>query len=138
MKYLRNAVALCCILFLASTFTRAFAYPIYFGVGPGYGSTTWRELVPSRANLEALSISTPVYAKEGGSVWRVLAGYEFYPSLAFEAAYTRYPDAQVFFDPDSLFTFDHNGLTQFRTRTESVSGVLKIMSLLPQQNIRPF
>ncbi|KTC84130.1 outer membrane beta-barrel protein [Legionella brunensis] len=111
------------------------SHPPYIGVFGGYGSTTWEGLVPLKENQNAaLSMSTPIKVTEGGGVWGVFVGYEFIPQLAFELSYMRYPDANVSFDPMSLFSFMNDNLTTFKTKTETVDLKGKIM--LPISNTR--
>jgi hypothetical protein len=116
-----------------------FKYPFYIGVTGGYGRTTWQGLVPpeKRQSL-AMAMSTPKYVNEGGALWGLFAGYEFLPSLALEASYMRYPDAKVEFDSASIFSFERNGLTQFITKTETVSLMGKIMMIIPHTDIRAY
>jgi hypothetical protein len=114
-------------------------HPFYIGLMSGYGSTTWRQLVPpqSKANA-AISLSTPSRVTEGGAIWGVFAGYELMPTFAVEAAYTRYATADIYFDELSLFTFDHDGRTQFSTKTEVVSASGKLMLLIPKTPLKAF
>lgn len=106
------------------SFNRAF----YIGLLGGYGSTTWRGLVPTKENQNlALNLSTPIHVTEGGGAWGVLAGYEFIPAFALEASYMHFPKADVFFDPESLFSFNNNDLVTLRTRTETINLMGKIM-----------
>ena len=53
-----------------------------------------------------------------------------------------YPDATVIFDKGSLFTFDHRDLpdhpTEFKSKTETISVIGKIMLIIPDTNIRLF
>ncbi|NSL18291.1 outer membrane beta-barrel protein [Tatlockia micdadei] len=112
-------------------FNRAF----YLGVLGGYGSTTWRGLVPTVENQNsALNLSTPIHVREGGGVWGVLAGYEIIPAFALEASYMHFPKANVFFDPDSLFSFNNNDLVTLVTNTDTLNLMGKIM--LPISNTR--
>lgn len=106
----------------------------YLGATGGYGKTTWEQLVPDENNA-ALNVSTPIHVSEGGAVWGVYGGYEFMPALALEASYMRYPNARLEFDPDSLFSFYHDGQTEFDTHTESASLVAKIMLPIPCTNL---
>ncbi|KTD23819.1 Uncharacterised protein [Legionella lansingensis] len=111
-------------------------HPFYIGVMGGYGSTTWTGLVPTEENQNlALSISTPIEVREGGGVWGVLAGYEFTPYFALEFNYLRYPDAEVSFDPVSLFSFMNNQET-LRTKTETLDLKGKIMLVIPTTHLR--
>lgn len=114
-----------------------FRHQAYIGGLAGYGSTTWKGLVPSRENQNiAMSMSTPISAQEGGSTWGVLLGYEFTPYFALEANYVDYPDAAVLFDEFSLFAFDNDGLLSFRTHTEAFSLMAKIMLIIPDTAFR--
>lgn len=114
-----------------------FHYPIYVGITGGYGETTWGNLVPKEANV-ALSVSTPLRVNEGGGMWGVYAGYEVIPYFAFEASYMRYPNADLYFDEMSLFSFFHDNVMEFTTRTETVSLIGKIMLIIPHTNIRAY
>ncbi|WP_028388380.1 outer membrane beta-barrel protein [Legionella fairfieldensis] len=114
-----------------------FQRSFYLGAMGGYGSTTWNGLVPTEENQNlAINISTPVKVEEGGGVWGFFVGYEFAPVFALEANYMRYPDANVVFDPISIFSFDNDDLTKFITRTETASLVGKIMLLVPNTKAR--
>ena len=118
---------------------KQFPHPLYLGVLGGFGSTTWQGLVPSQNNQNgAISMSTPVRVQEGGQVWGAIAGYEFTPFFALEANYTSYPRSYIAFDPESLFTFNHNGLTQFRSDTETLGLMAKVMLVIPQTKMRVF
>lgn len=81
-------------------------------------------------------ISTPQSVDEGGVVWGLLAGYEFNPSIAIEAAYVDYPLATITFAPISRFTFDQNGKVQLLSDTKSLSLMLKVMLVFPESRLR--
>lgn len=133
--------SLIALLLFGSTAVNALTKPhgLYFGAIAGYGSTTWDGLVPSSRNQNiAMSMSTPIQVNEGGGVWGALFGYEFSPYFALEANYLKYADAQVLFDPQSLFAFNNNDLTAFTTQTESVSLMGKIMLVIPNTKIRVY
>lgn len=118
---------------------KGFSHPLYFGFSAGYGSTTWEGLVPSIKNQNlALSISTPISVTEGGAVWGFLAGYEFSPYFALEANYTRYPQASIFFDEESLFAFENDGRLDLKTNTEIGSIIGKFMLFIPRTNVRVY
>ncbi|WP_367606175.1 outer membrane beta-barrel protein [Legionella sp. W05-934-2] len=109
----------------------------YFGVLGGAGSTTWRGLVPNLENQNmALSISTPIEAKEGGAVWGGFVDYELSPYFAMEANYIRFPNATVTFDPWSLFAFNNHGQTQLTTKTDTLSVLAKVMMKIANSNWR--
>lgn len=133
---------LCWSLAFSQDLTKAdspFQYPTYIGVMGGYGSTTWEGLVPAFENRSAaISISTPSRVDEGGAVWGVFAGYELSPYFAIEANYAHYPDANIFFDVDSLFAFENDGQTVLHTSTETVSLMAKVMLVIPHTTIRAF
>jgi hypothetical protein len=114
-----------------------FRYPLYLGISGGYGATTWGKLVPKDPSA-AMNLSTPTSVNENGFGWGVFAGYEISPQFAVEGAYTRYPNATLFFDPTSLFTFDNNGITSFVSKTEAVSLMAKLMLFIPNTTIRGF
>jgi hypothetical protein len=112
---------------------------LYIGVIGGYGSTTWDGLVPSSQNQNiAMSMSTPIKVEEGGAVWGALIGYELSPYFALEVNYLKYADAQVSFDPQSLFAFNNNDLISFTTQTESVSLMGKIMLDIPHTRMKAY
>lgn len=114
-------------------------FPFYIGVIGGYGSTTWDGLVPKDSNQNsAITISTPIDVKEGGGVWGGYAGYEVTPFFAFETMYMRYPYAQVFFDPFSIFSFEHDNQIEFNTFTETLSVMGKISLIVPNTKVRVF
>lgn len=114
-------------------------HPFYFGAAAGIGSTTWNGLVPAQEKQnEALSISTPIEVQEGGAVFGAFVGYEMFNYLAIEASYMRYPSATVAFDEMSLFSFDNEGLLSFRTRTETVNLMGKVMVPIPKTSVKLF
>lgn len=114
-------------------------HPVYAGVLGGFGSTTWKGLVPDSKNQNmALMMSTPIEVREGGSVWGILAGYELSPYFAIETSYMRYPDAKIYFDSMSLFSFNNDGQREFKTETETVNLMGKIMLILPNSTIRVY
>lgn len=138
---LRILFFLCCaITSLAHSETiDRFKYPFYVGVTGGYGATTWQGLVPpAKKQNPAMAMSTPTNVSEDGAVWGLFAGYELLPYFALEAAYMRYPDAKVSFDPSSMFTFEHDGLTSFTTKTEKYSLIAKVMLIVPRTTVRVF
>lgn len=120
-------------------YNHMFSHPVYLGVLAGYGSTLWDGLVPPRSKQnEAVMISAPTEAQEGGGVWGFYAGYEIIPFFAIEANYIHYPNAKVCFAEDSLFAFMHETRTRFITKTEKVSLLGKFMILLPRDTMRAF
>ena len=83
--------------------------PFYVGFLAGFGSTTWDGLVPTSSNQgNAMVLSTPIGVNEGGGVWGVVAGYVISSSFSLEANYTKYQQARVYFDHDSLFAYFHD------------------------------
>lgn len=117
----------------------AYSYPFYAGIRGGFGSTTWKGLVPRQENQNfALNISTPLEVKEGGGLWGAIVGYEFTPHFAIEAAYQHYPYARVNYDADSLFAFDNNDSTRFITATETASLMGKIFVNFADTNVRVY
>jgi hypothetical protein len=111
-------------------------FPFYLGISGGYGTTTWNQLV-SRNQTAAMVLATPIRADEGGATWGIFGGYEFNPSFALEASFLRYPTAKIYFDPMSLFAFDH-GSTVLSTKTETLSLSGKFMVRLPHTAIRAY
>lgn len=110
-------------------------HPVYMGVETGYGSTTWGYLVPPEENA-ALTLSTPTSVAEGGAIWGILLGYEFSPHFGIEGSYNHYPNATIKFDETSIFTFDHDDITEFTTKTDCVSLITKFMLYIPNTQIR--
>lgn len=114
-------------------------FPFYAGLTAGYGSTTWGQLVPSKENKNlALSFSTPIHVNEGGGIVGVFVGYEFIPFFALEASYTHYPRAKIFFDPTSLFSFEHDNLTELTSDTEQIALIGKFMLPIPHTRLRAY
>ena len=133
-------LTVCTILCQKSTAgVSSFEHPLYLGIAGGYGSTTWEGLVPPKKNQNiAMSLSTPTEVSEGGGAWGFFGGYELNPYFALEAGYMRYPDAQVSFDPISIFSFMNDDLTEFSTHTETVSFMGKIMMFIPKSGVRAY
>jgi opacity protein-like surface antigen len=116
-----------------------YRYPVYVGVTGGYGSTTWEMLVPSVQNQNAaIRTSVPTHVNEGDAVWGLFAGYEFNPHFALETSYMHYHSAKVSFDATSYFTFEHNGLTDLNTQTETTSLIAKIMLTIPRTRVKVY
>ncbi|WP_298624251.1 outer membrane beta-barrel protein [uncultured Legionella sp.] len=114
-------------------------HSFYAGALGGFGSTTWKGLVPTKENQNmALILSTPIEVTEGGGVWGLFTGYEFSPYFAIEASYIRYPEAKVFFDSMSLFSFNNDGKIELHTKTETVNLMGKIMLQIPNSKIRVY
>lgn len=104
----------------------------YAGLSGGYGATTWEGLVPKEAKKNmAVSISAPLEVKESGGMWGAQVGYEFTPHFALEASYKHYPNAVITFEQESLFAYDHDDKTYFKSYTESASLMGKIMVNFP-------
>jgi hypothetical protein len=123
-------------LFLCSLFSSTFClaepndlskHPLYFGAIAGYGSTTWKGLVPKEDDNSALMLATPIKVEEGGSVSGGVVGYEFNAFFALEASYMHFPDSDVYFDSMSLFSFFHDNLEILTTKTETASLMAKLM-----------
>lgn len=113
--------------------------PVYVGLNGGFGSTTWRGLVPTWRNQNiALSVSTPIKVEEGGQVYGFFTGYEFTRYLALEMNYRHYPTAEVNFDEFSLYAFEHNDLTHLSTQTDTVSLMAKIMLTIPETTAQAY
>lgn len=112
---------------------------VYLGLQGGYGSTTWTALVPTPENQNmGMRTSTPIVVNEGGGIWGFLAGYEFGPHFALEANYSRYPNATVSFDEESIFAFEHDGLLDLHTDTEAISLMAKLMLNVPRTALRGY
>ncbi|MDF1646010.1 MAG: outer membrane beta-barrel protein [Legionellaceae bacterium] len=115
------------------------AHPFYLGLNGGYGSTTWKGLVPKLDKQSiVLNISTPTDVHEGGGVWGGVMGFEFSPFLGVELNYLAYPRAEVFFDEGSLYAFENSGQVQLNTHTETVSLMARFMLVLPRTLVRPY
>lgn len=112
-------------------------HPFYIGVRGGYASTTWANLVPKDMN-EALSTSIPIRVSEGGSAWGFYGGYQVIPTFAVELSYMNYPTANLYFDPDSFFTFQHDGITELRTHTSRIGLLCKFMLAIPHTPLKAF
>lgn len=110
--------------------TTTVMHPIYAGFEGGYGSTTWNGLVPPKDKQnQAVNVSMPIKAEEGGGVFGFFVGYEFIPYFALEASYRRYPSTKISFDKhDSMFSFENNGQDVFFTHTDAVSLMGKVMA----------
>ncbi|MCH9716301.1 MAG: outer membrane beta-barrel protein [Gammaproteobacteria bacterium] len=114
-------------------------HPLYLGVNGGYGSTTWKGLVPTIDNQSiALKISTPTDVREGGGVWGGVVGFDFTHFFGIEANYLVYPKAEVFFDDSSLFAFENGGQIQLSTSTQTASLMAKIMLSIPNTLTRAY
>lgn len=113
--------------------------PLYFGVGGGYGSTTWAQLVPRLENQNfAMKLSAPIEVTEGGGVYNGVIGFEFARTFAIEANYIHFPAVTINFDSSSLFSFLNDGETSFTTETETINLMAKLMVVLPNERIRIF
>jgi opacity protein-like surface antigen len=145
MKIMRKLISAMLFLPLTTVIAQStissepFYYPTYLGVLGGFGSTTWQGLVPSIANQNlALNISTPIAVSEGGGIWGFFAGYEASRYFAIEANYIFYPNAHITFDQDSLYTYNHDGLTSFDTHTDTASLMAKVMLVVPRTTVRAY
>ena len=115
------------------------SHAFYVGVNGGYGSTTWVGLVPEIENQNmVLTMSTPVDVQEGGGIWGGFAGVEFTPFFALEANYLSFPDATVYFDENSFFSFENDQRTELNTKTQAVSFMAKFMITLPRTKVRAY
>ncbi len=115
------------------------SHPFYVGVNGGYGSTTWKGLVPNLDNQNVvLSMSTPIDVQEGGWVWGGMVGFEFLSNWGVEFNYLHFPTATVFFDPGSFFSFDNEGETTLSTKTEALSLMAKVMVPVPNTLFRAY
>ncbi len=127
------------VSYATETIDNKFSHPFYFGITGGYGSTTWNGLVPpENQQNDAILLSTPNDVREGGGIWGFYAGYEFIPTFALEAYYTHFSDATVYFDPDSLVSFNNDGLTQITTKTESLGLMAKFMVMIPHTTVHAY
>jgi len=132
---------ICALMIIKNSFAAddKFTHPFYVGATGGYGATTWAGLVPNKDNQNlAMSLSTPIKVTEGGAIWGAFGGYEFNKFFALEASYNKYQDAKIEFDEISIFNFEHDGLTEFTTRTETVTLIGKVMLVIPKTDIRLF
>ena len=127
------------LLLLYPAYADPVPYPFYFGLIAGYGSTTWKGLVPKDSNQSlALNMSTPIEVDEGGSVIGVMSGFEISSNAAIEVKYTRFQDAIVTFDHLSLFSFSHDNALQFVTKTETIQVIGKLLVAFPDERFRVF
>lgn len=137
----KNTLSLLFSLLFTSSIAQADSaaknHSLYLGALGGYGSTTWEGLVSTTQN-DALNLSAPIDAKEGGGVAGFFTGYEFSPYFAVEASYIHFPSATIYFDQQSLFSFDHNERTSFATNTEAVNLLAKVMLKIPQSKFRVY
>jgi Outer membrane protein beta-barrel domain len=116
-KFVFNAM-LSGILFSSSSWATQVENPWYIGGGIGWGTTTWQALAPNSQNQNlALSMSTPMRAEEGGLLWGLGLGIEVIPQFQVELNFWDYPDADVYFDPDSLYSFENDDKTSLHTKT---------------------
>lgn len=118
-------------------FDALFQRPFYAGVAGGIGSTTWRGLVPpnEKQNM-AMNVSTPIDVDEGGAAFGAFIGYEFTRYFALEAHYRHYHEANVMFDQDSMFAFEHDYNASFHTDTETLNLMAKVMLVIPRTSLR--
>src|SRR3990167_6002834 len=115
------------------------ASPLYIGGSIGYGSTTWDGLVPTAANQNpATNIGTPIAAAEGGYVPGGFIGYEFSKHFALEGSYLAFKTATIFFATDSLFSFNHDGVTSFTSKTNTFNIMGKFMINIDHNTTRVF
>lgn len=104
-----------------------FSHPLYFGIGAGFGATTWYALVPqSNQQNKAMSISTPKHVNEGGGTVNIFAGFDITQTFGLEFGYYHYANAKVGFAEDSLFEFNHH-IYDLVTRTDSYYFMTKFM-----------
>lgn len=130
MKY--YSLGLAASLFLISTNCQAvsdeiFSHPLYFGIGAGFGTTTWYALVPksSKHNV-AMAMSTPKHANEGGGAINVFTGVDITKTFGLEFGYFHYANAKINYQADSLFQLDH-GISSLVSRTENYYFMTKFM-----------
>lgn len=144
-RFFQFALALFIFLFTLSAHARLadevadgrFKYPIYVGLVGGYGSTTWGNLVPDALD-SSIVIATPVRVTEGGGVWGVYGGYEIIPYFALELSWMRYPSADIYFHPYSLFTYHNEGQSKLVSGTDRISLVGKVMLIIPGTTVRAY
>lgn len=128
---------ICCNVVYASNFRHN--NPVYYGIGAGYGSTTWAQLVPGVENQSyAMRLSAPIEVTEGGGVYNGFIGFEFSPSFALEVNYIHFPSVEIVFDSTSLYSFLNDGKTSLYTHTETVNLIGKFMVELPNDRLRAF
>ncbi|MBA2648656.1 MAG: porin family protein [Legionella sp.] len=110
----------------------------YGGFQSGYGSTTWRGLVPPDVKQnEAILISTPKATNEGGIAYGFFGGYEFSTHFAVEGFYLRYPKADIYFIKDSIFAYEHDRCS-FNSFSTAIGLLAKLMLPLPNTPFRLF
>lgn len=109
-------------------------HPIYIGLDGGYGSTNWNGLVDAKYAKDGSDVSVPTSAKDGGFVWGIFGGYEFYPYFALEANFKRYSNAYLKFDDSNIY-FDFTP-THMTTRTINFNIIAKVMLPIGNTGIR--
>lgn len=130
---------LVCSSCLFAATTPVLLKPFYVGISGGFGSTTWRGLVPSQEKQNmALNISTPIRVKEGGQVFGIFTGYELTQYFSIEANYRHYPRATVTFDQLSWYAFEHNACVNLTSDTETIGLMAKVMLTVPQTTVRVY
>lgn len=113
--------------------------PWFVGGVLGYGSTTWRGLVPDTAKQNAaLNLSTPIDAQEGGFTWGIVGGVEAFKNFHLQLDYMHYPRATIHFDPDSLYSINNNDSTEFSSETYTWSLQGKFLVPWRETNIKFF
>ena len=68
-------------------------------------------------------------------MWGAQLGYEFTSHFAIEATYKHYPKATINFSQDSLFAFDNNDRTLFKSYTQQAALMAKIMARFLETNV---
>lgn len=104
-----------------------FSHPLFFGIGAGFGATTWYALVPAATEANrGMDISTPKRVNEGGGAVNIFAGFDITQTFGLEFGYYHYANAKVHFADDSLFEFNHH-ITDLITRTDNYYFMTKFM-----------
>jgi hypothetical protein len=118
--------------------------PYYFGPFLGYGTTTWRHLIPKEDNFAG----TPVTVQEGGFAGGFFFGYEFSKSFAVEGLYVHFPPAYLTLDqpysqpPDidekTGKNYGGDGIRNLTTKTQAYAVYGKFMVPIPKTHVRGF
>lgn len=125
----------CCLVYASERVEN----PWFVGGVLGGGSTTWKGLVPETSKQNAaINLSTPIDVQEGGFVWGIAAGVEAFKNFQLQFDYMDYPDATINFDPDSIYSIDHDGATSLKSSTYSWSIQGKFLVPWRDTNLKPF
>lgn len=136
----KKRITLFAFLYISKVYANEYVEnPWFVGGVLGGGSTTWKGLVPEKSKQNAaINLSTPINVEEGGLVWGVAAGVEAFKNFQLQFDYMSYPDATIYYDPDSLYALDHDGNTQFTSSTYAWSIQGKFLVPWKESNLKVF